>query len=67
MKFQADKYARMVEHLEKRGLTISQIMSRYSISRRTAFRWIEYVKTEGYFVIKFGSGSETKYHIDTGD
>ena len=67
MKFQAEKHERMVTHLESRGLTILQIIRRYKISRRTAFRWIEYAKTEGYCVVKRGSGAETTYHIDNGD
>ena len=64
MKFETEKHERMVAYLEKKGLTVPQIMVQFDISRRTAFRWLEYAEAEGHDVVKRGSGIETKYHIN---
>lgn len=64
MKFKAKKYERMIVQIKEKGLTISQIMKRFAISRRTAFRWFEYAEAEGHDVVRRGSGAETKYQIN---
>lgn len=64
MRFEERKHARLIAQLEAKGLTIAQIMDRFDVSRRTAFRWLEYAEAEGHDVVKRGSGGETKYHIN---
>lgn len=67
MRFDEESHAKMVVTLEKRGMTIAQIMDRFDVSRRTAFRWLEYAELDGHDIVKRGSGAETTYHIENGE
>ena len=61
--FREKEWLKMLQAVQKKPRTIEQLMARFDLSRRTAFRWIEYAETEGYDVIKRGSGEETTYQI----
>lgn len=52
MKLDLDKVGKIGRVLERRALTIGDIMSRAEVSERTAYRWIQVFEDRGCTVIR---------------
>ena len=66
MRFDSEKYQRMLRWLRTHQCTVTQLVDRYGIAKITVYRWLTRARDEGHDVIKRGSGSETIYQINEG-